>query len=89
MTWQIGFSRRALQFLKHNHLNESFVIDIIKLALQKFAGEDISVSIKRLGGSWEGFYRIRSGKLRTIIEFQFDGHYAYIEAIDWRGNAYK
>ena len=34
-------------------------------------------------------YRIRSGRLRIITEFQFEIYRAYIDTIDWRGNAYK
>jgi len=89
MNWRIDFSANSLKFLKQNNLDESFVIDKMQLALRKFKGEDINVSIKKLGGAWEGFYRIRSGKTRIIVEFQFEYNRAHIEEIDWRGNVYK
>ena len=57
--------------------------------MRKFKGEDININIKKLRGEWEGFYRIRFGKLRIIAEFQFEGCRAYIERIDWRGSVYK
>ena len=69
MNWHIDFSSSSLKFLKQNNLEENFVIDEIKFALRKFRGEDININIKKLGGKWEGFYRIRSGRLRIIIEF--------------------
>ena len=68
---------------------ESFVIEKIKFALRKFKGDDVNVDIKKLKGEWEGFHRIRSGKLRIITEFKFENYQAYIDKIDWRGNAYK
>jgi len=57
--------------------------------LRKFKGEDINNNIKKLRGEWEGFYRIRYGRLRIIVEFQFEQNRAYIEEIDWRGSVYK
>ena len=89
MTWRIDFSPDSLEFLSRNNLKEEFAVDKIKLAIRKFSGERINVNIKRLGGKWEGFYRIRSGKLRIIVEFQFENHQILIEEIDWRGSSYK
>lgn len=89
MNWHIDFSKNSLKFLNQNNLNEDFIVDKIILALRKFQGENINIDIKKLGGEWEGFYRIRSGKLRIIAEFHFKHYRAYIEEIDWRGNAYK
>lgn len=89
MNWRIDFSKDALNFLEQNNLKEDFILDKIKLALEKFNGENINIDIKKLKGKWGGFYRIRSGKLRIIVEFQFEHCRAYIEVIDWRGRAYK
>lgn len=89
MNWRIDFSRDSLRFLENNNLKEDFVVDKIKLVLRKFKGEDIGVNIKKLKGEWEGFYRVRFGKLRIIIEFHFEYCQVYIDKIDWRGNAYK
>lgn len=89
MNWRIDFSASSLKFLKQNNLEENFVIDKIQLTLRKFKGENANINIRKLSGEWEGFYRIRSGKLRIIVEFQFEQNRAYIEEIDWRGNVYK
>ena len=88
MNWHVGFSADSLKFIEKNNLKEDFVIEKIRIALQKFKGEDVNLDIKKLGGEWQGFYRIRSGKLRIIVEFQFEHHRANIENIDWRGNVY-
>lgn len=89
MNWRIGFSRGSLKFLSRNNLSEGLIVDEIKLALRKFKGEDLNINIKKLGGKWEGFHRIRSGKLRIILEFQFENYRVHIEEIDWRGGAYN
>jgi len=89
MSWRIDFSSNSLKFLKKNNLEENFIIEKIKLVLLRFKGEKVNVDVKKLKGKWEGFYRIRSGRLRVIAEFQFEKNRIYIEEIDWRGNAYK
>jgi len=89
MNWKIDFSKDSLKFLEQNNLKEDIVIDKIKLVLRKFKGENVNVNIKKLSGKWEGFYRIRSGKLRIILEFQFENYRVYIERIDWRGSVYQ
>ena len=89
MSWYIDFSSNSLKFLKQKNLKESFIIIKIKLALCKFRGENVNINIKKLKGEWEGFYRIRSGRLRIIVEFCFETNRVYVEEIDYRGNIYK
>lgn len=89
MNWRIDFSAPSLKFLKRNHLEENFIIEKIKFTLRKFNGENINIDVKKISGEWEGFYRIRSGRLRIIAEFQFERNQVYIEEIDWRGGVYK
>ena len=64
------------------------VFDLIKLAIQKFQGEIVSVDIKKMKGEWSDFYRIRKGKWRIIASFDFNNHSVFVEVVDWRGNIY-
>ena len=89
MKWTIEFSDDSLKFLKKNNVNEDYVVAKIKLALRKLRGENVNINIKKLKGEWLGFYRIKAGKLRIIVEFRFNKNIVYIERIDWRGNVYK
>ncbi len=89
MKWQISFSKDSLKFLHSNHIEEDIIIGKIKTVLRKFSGENINIDIKKLKGEWDCFYRIRDGKLRTIVEFKFDSSSVHVEEIDWRGNSYK
>ena len=70
MNWYIDFSENSLKFLKKNNLKEDLIIEKIQLTLRKFKGENVNINVKKLSGEWEGFYRIRSGRLRIIVEFQ-------------------
>jgi mRNA interferase RelE/StbE len=89
MEWRILLSRHADKFLSSNHLEDIFVIDPIKKAIQKIEGKKVSVNVKRLTGNWSGYYRIRVGKTRIIFGFDPHERTIFVEAIDFRGNIYK
>lgn len=89
MMWNVDFSAGALKFLAKNHLNEEKILEKIRLAVKKFHGEAVNIDIRKTKGKWAGFYRIRSGKLRIIAEFNFEHQHTFVEIIDWRGDAYK
>lgn len=87
--WRIDFSSEAEKFLIKNKIKEQTIIKKIALAIEKFQGKQINIDIKKLSGKWAGFFRIRSGRIRIIVEFNFAEYSVYIEAIDWRGKVYK
>lgn len=87
--WKIRISKQADNFVEIQNLSDDFARQHITLALKKFDRQDVNVGIKKLSGKWEGFYRIRSGKIRIICSFDFKLKIAEIEEIDFRGNSYK
>lgn len=89
MIWNIGFTKESQKFLEKNKIAQKDVFNLIQKTIQKFQGENINIDIKKLKGEWMGFYRIRKGKIRIIVEFDFDNFSVLIEQIDWRGGAYK
>ena len=90
MNWKIIFSRDANDFLQENRaFSEVAAVELVKRAIKMFTGERINVNIKKLKGEWTGFHRIKKGKIRVIVLFDFDNFSVFIERIDWRGNAYK
>lgn len=88
MNWRLRVSRKTEKFIAKNQLTLKEVEELIGKALRYFRGEDVNVDIKRLHGTWAGFYRIRSGHMRIIAEFDFQSSVVFIEEIDWRGNIY-
>ncbi|MGB6010876.1 MAG: type II toxin-antitoxin system RelE/ParE family toxin [Desulfobacterales bacterium] len=88
MKWEIGFSRDAEKFLKRENLRSETVAEIINF-LKRMKGESVSVDVKKLKGDWQGFYRIRKGKLRIIFELNSQEHLIYVARIDHRGKVYK
>ena len=89
MSWRVDLSRDAEKFLGKNKLTVSEVREIVVKAIRYFQGEDSNINIKKLKGEWRGFYRVRTGRIRIIAEFDFENSVVFIEEIDWRGNAYK
>ena len=88
MKWEIGFSREAEKFLKRENIRSEAVAEITKF-LKRMKGEPVSVDVKKLKGDWQGFYRIRKGKLRIIFELNFEEHLIYVARVDHRGGVYK
>lgn len=88
-SWKISISKQANNFVEIQHLSDDFVGGYIALALKKFDRQDVNIQIKKLSGRWEGFYRIRSGKMRIVCGFDFKLKIAKVEEIDFRGNSYK
>jgi len=88
MKWEIGFSRDAEKFLDRENLRQETLAEITNF-LKRMKGESISVDVKKLKGDWQGFYRIRKGKLRIIFEVNFQEHSIYVAGIDHRDKVYK
>jgi mRNA interferase RelE/StbE len=88
MKWEIGLSKEAEKFLKRENLRSETIGEIVKF-LKRLRGESVSVDVKKLKGDWQGFYRIRKGKVRIIFELSFEEHVVYVARIDYRGEAYK
>lgn len=87
MKWHISFTKQAESFIEEQKVSVE-VFELIKLAIQKFQGEIVSIDIRKMKGEWGGFYRIRKGKWRIIASFDFDNTYVFVEVVDWRGNIY-
>ena len=89
MKWQIDFSKSSLKFIDKNNIDKNDVFPIIINVLKKLKGERINIDIKKMKGDWKGYYRIREGKIRLIIDINFNDLNIYIDKIDYRGDVYK
>lgn len=89
MSWAVSFSKEAEKFLSRNHSKKEEIFEVVAKSVKKLQGENVNIDIKKLKGKWQGFYRSRVGKIRVIIEFNFDDSAAFVENIDFRGNVYK
>jgi mRNA interferase RelE/StbE len=47
------------------------------------------LDIKKLKGDWDGFFRLRVGKIRIIFTVDSDANELLVYEIDFRGDVYK
>jgi mRNA interferase RelE/StbE len=88
MKWTIHYSKEAKKFMEeHNIVYE--IREELKNFLRKLKGENVNIDIRKLKGNWEGYYRLRKGKLRIIFEVNKDDKIIYVERIDFRGEVYE
>lgn len=88
MKWKIEYSKQAIKFASQHELIAAIKEDIKKLLL-KMTGETVNLDIKKLKGTWEGYLRIRKGKIRIIFLIDKNNKIIYIEKVDFRGDIYK
>lgn len=89
MNWEVQLSKEAEEFIKKHKFQLNDLFELLKKALRYFKGEKININIRKLRGKWQGFFRIRKGKIRIIAEFNFDDKTIFVERIGWRGKVYN
>ena len=88
MKWKIEYSRDALKFIKKQNIHEE-IREEMKKFLMRLKGENINIDVKKLIGDWEGYYRLKKGKIRIIFSLNKNEKSLFIEKIDFRGDVYK
>ena len=88
MKWRIDYSREAEKFIEKQNIRIE-VREELKKFLMRMKGENVNIDIKKLSGEWEGYYRLRKGKLRIIFELSKTDKVLFVERIDFRGDVYK
>ena len=83
MTWKVKYRKQAFSFLKENHLFEIVRDKIVSY----IRGE--KVDIKKLRGNWNGFLRLRIGKIRVIFKLDIENKVVEIYKAGMRGEVYK
>jgi len=67
MKWTIHYSKEAKKFIEEHNIAYE-IREELKNFLRKLKGENVNIDIRKLKGNWEGYYRLRKGKLRIIFE---------------------
>jgi len=88
MKWRVEYSREAEKFIKKQDVHTE-VIEQLKKFLIKITGGNVNIDLKKLVGNWDGYYRLRKGRLRIIFEVNKDERVLFVEKIDFRGEVYK
>ncbi|MBW4479356.1 MAG: type II toxin-antitoxin system RelE/ParE family toxin [Tolypothrix brevis GSE-NOS-MK-07-07A] len=90
----IKFRKNAIKFLEKANIEDTAKIQDQLNQLLIFVEEQGIISfrdldIKKMEGDWEGFYRLRIGKMRIIFTVNIDSGEIEIYTIGMRGNVYK
>lgn len=88
MKWTIEYSRDAEKFIDKQDVHIE-VREELKKFLIKIKGANVNIDLKKLVGDWEGYYRLRKGRLRIIFEMNKNEKLLFVEKIDFRGDVYK
>jgi mRNA interferase RelE/StbE len=87
--WKISLSREADKFLKSEKISDDLLRTQIGKFINALRGADENVHMRKLKGKWEGYFRIRIGRMRIILRLDFGTKEIFIDRIDFRGSVYK
>ncbi|MBO1047432.1 MAG: plasmid stabilization system protein [Anabaena sp. MDT14b] len=90
----IKFRKNAIKFLEKANLEDTEKIQEKISQLLAFVEEQAIIpftelDIKKMKGDWEGFYRLRIGKIRIVFTVNTQSGEVEIFTIGARGDVYK
>jgi mRNA interferase RelE/StbE len=90
----IKFRKNAIKFLEKANLEDAEKIQEKISQLLYFVEEQAIIpftelDIKKMKGEWEGFYRLRIGKIRIVFTVNTQSGEVEIFTIGARGDVYK
>ena len=90
----IKFRKNAIKFLEKANLEDAEKIQEKISQLLYFVEEQAIIrftelDIKKMKGDWEGFYRLRIGKIRIVFTVNTQSGEVEIFTIGARGDVYK
>ncbi len=90
MSWTFQISKESSKFLEKQipKLQESIKDKLRTLKEYLETGNSIALDLKALKGDWQGFYRIRVGKIRIILTIHTESFLIKIHEINFRGSIY-
>lgn len=91
---RVEFSKSAVKFLKRLDVDKQRLIKAKILLLRRSLNERgvlpfDALDIKKMKGSWQGYYRVRVGKIRIIFVFWMKEEKLFVQDICFRGDAYR
>jgi len=91
---KLRFSKSAVKFLakidtKDVNRIRAKLASLLHLIEEQGIIPFTELDIKKLKGDWDGFFRLRVGKIRIIFTVDFDADEVLVYEVDFRGNVYK
>jgi len=93
MRVEIFYSKEVDKFIENNQnlISKIEIEKLIILSIKKITKiEVVSIDVMAMKGNYNGYFRIRKGKLRIIFRINLEMiHIVTVEKIDFRGSVYK
>ncbi|MBW4553238.1 MAG: type II toxin-antitoxin system RelE/ParE family toxin [Aphanocapsa sp. GSE-SYN-MK-11-07L] len=91
---KLKFSKSAIKFLeKLDAKNANKIRERLATLLHSIEENGIipftELDLKKLKGDWDGFFRLRIGKIRVIFALDANENELLVYEIDFRGDVYK
>ncbi len=89
--WIYEFSKEAEKFLikQPRKLQELITQKIKNIGDWLDDRSKLAVDVRKLYGEWDGFYRLRIGKIRVLFSVDEEKEIIRVHAIGYRGDIYK
>lgn len=89
MSWKVDYSKSAGKFLSKQPQIRDQIKGTVRNLIKSLDGEVTSIDISPLKGEWQGYYRIRKGNIRIVVEINVDECLIYVYDINFRGSIYS
>ncbi len=87
--WKIELSKQADKFNKKENIEDNEIVSLMQKFINYAKGMDENIDVNKMKGKWKGYYRIKIGKIRMILNVNFTERKIYVDRIDFRGDVYK
>lgn len=87
--WKINLSKQTDKFIKKNKIKDDEILLLINKFINYSKGSDENINVKSMKGKWEGYHRIRIGRVRMVLKMSFKEKTIFVDRMDYRGNVYK
>jgi mRNA interferase RelE/StbE len=89
--WKYEFSKESIKVLENL---DTKTANSVKKKIKNIGRwldnkESLRADIKKLKGKWEGFYRLRVGKIRALLSIDDRNELIKVHGIGFRGDVYK
>lgn len=91
---KLKLSKNAVKFLekldtKNTNRIQAKLADLLHSIKEQGVIPFTELDIKKLKGNWDGFFRLRIGKIRVIFTIDLEAEELLVYEIDFRGDIYK
>jgi len=70
-------------------ISDERMMSLLQRFISYCSGKRENVDVKKMRGKWEGYHRVRIGKIRIILKADVEARTIVVDRMDFRGGIYK